>query len=83
MNMILLHATGINETDLLVLESHAVYSLSKEKTAVRFYIMQCAKSVKEDVVQIPIKDAIERFWTSLVYLSIFSSFGQRGGGKRG
>lgn len=82
MNMILLHATGINETDLLVLESHAVYSLSKEKTAVRFYIMQCAKSVKEDVVQIPIKDAIERFWTSLLFIHLFFFWPERRGEKR-
>jgi hypothetical protein len=56
-------STGINQTDLLVLERHAVYSLSKEKTATRFYIMQCTKLVHdhEDVIQVPIKDTIDRF----------------------
>lgn len=59
--MILVHGTGIHQSDLLVLESHAVYSLSKEKTSARFYIMRCTQSVNEDVIQVPVKDVIERF----------------------
>lgn len=59
--MIVVYGTGINQSDLLVLESHAVYSLSKEKTAARFYIMRCTRSVNEDVIRVPVKDAIERF----------------------
>lgn len=47
----------------MVSERHAVYSLSKEKTAARFYIMQCIKSVNEDVDRVPIKDTIDRFGT--------------------
>lgn len=61
--MILVSGTGINQTDLMVSERHAVYSLSKEKTAARFYIMQCIKSVNEDVDRVPIKDTIDRFGT--------------------
>ena len=66
--MILVHETGINQSDLLVVESHAVCSLSKEKTAARFYIIQCTQSVNEDVIQVPLKDAIERFGTSIISL---------------
>lgn len=43
----------------MVLESHVVYSLSKEKTAARFYIVKCMSLIKEHL-QVPIKDAIER-----------------------
>ncbi|XP_050256685.1 uncharacterized protein LOC126702105 [Quercus robur] len=59
-------ATGINQTDLMVSERHAVYSLSKEKTAARFYIMQCIKSVNEDVDRVPIKDTIDSLQGTLV-----------------
>ncbi|XP_059448657.1 uncharacterized protein LOC132179866 isoform X2 [Corylus avellana] len=59
-------ATGINQSDLLVLESHAVYSLSKEKTTARFYIIRCTQSVNEDVIQVPLKDAIESLQGPLV-----------------
>jgi hypothetical protein len=38
-------ATGISEADLEVLESHVVYSLSKEKTCTRFYIVQYTRSI--------------------------------------
>ena len=41
----------------MVLERHVVYSLSKEKTAAYFYIMQCTSGGD---IQIPIKDTIER-----------------------
>ncbi|KAG5560890.1 hypothetical protein RHGRI_004047 [Rhododendron griersonianum] len=51
--------TGINESDLVVLESHVVYSLSKEKTSVYFYIVQCSQTISEDL-QVPIKDVIDR-----------------------
>ncbi|KAH7858399.1 hypothetical protein Vadar_023390 [Vaccinium darrowii] len=57
--------TGINESDLVVLESHVVYSLSKEKTSVYFYIMQCSKSISNDL-QVPIKDVIDSLQGSLV-----------------
>ncbi|CAL5335204.1 unnamed protein product [Camellia sinensis] len=43
----------------MVLESHVVYSLSKEKTAAHFYIMQSTQSIREDL-QVPIKDVLER-----------------------
>lgn len=71
--MILVCGTGINQTDLMVSERHAVYSLSKEKTAARFYIMQCIKSVNEDVDQVPIKDTIDRFGTrqKLLFVHVY------------
>lgn len=58
-------ATGLNQTDLMVLESHVVYSLSKEKTAAHFYIVKCMSSIKEHL-QVPIKDAIESLQGPLV-----------------
>jgi hypothetical protein len=76
--MILVHGTGINQSDLLVLESHAVYSLSKEKTSARFYIMRCTQSVNEDVIQVPVKDVIERFggrtFCVCIYISLLLIF---------
>ncbi|KAG4385238.1 hypothetical protein GLYMA_12G053033v4 [Glycine max] len=38
-------ATGINNTDIMLLESGTVYSESKEKAASRFYIMQCYRTI--------------------------------------
>lgn len=52
--------TGISQTDLVILEKHVVYSLSKEKTTARFYIMQCNQPNNE-AIQVPIKDVLERF----------------------
>ncbi|MCE0482197.1 hypothetical protein HAX54_040698 [Datura stramonium] len=45
--------------DLVVLEKHVVYSLTKEKTASCFYIMQCTQSISLDI-QIPVKEIFER-----------------------
>lgn len=56
--------------DLLVLESHVLYSLSKEKSVSRFYIMECIKPPNAMVSQIPVKDVIDRF----VHKVYFSSF---------
>ncbi|XP_059632887.1 uncharacterized protein LOC132275422 isoform X2 [Cornus florida] len=58
-------AMGINQTDLMVLESHVVYSTSKEKTASQFYLVQCTKSINEDL-QVPIKDVIDSLQGPLV-----------------
>ncbi|PSR98312.1 Dentin sialoprotein [Actinidia chinensis var. chinensis] len=63
--------TGINQSDLVVLESHVVYSLSKEKTAARFYIMQSTRSISEEL-QVPIKDVIESLQGPLVRKSSWS-----------
>ncbi|TKY67451.1 hypothetical protein E2542_SST10345 [Spatholobus suberectus] len=51
-------ATGIDDTDIMLLESDTVYSESKEKAAARFYIMQCSRLIKEEVSQVPLKDLI-------------------------
>lgn len=51
--------TGINSSDLVVLETHILYSLSKEKTAARFYMMQCTQSISEDK-RIPVEDVVRR-----------------------
>ncbi|KAL6976257.1 hypothetical protein U1Q18_025044 [Sarracenia purpurea var. burkii] len=57
--------TGINQSDVVVLESRDVYSLTKEKTAARFYIVQCTQPISEDL-QLPIKDVIESLQGPLV-----------------
>ncbi|XP_011026403.1 PREDICTED: uncharacterized protein LOC105127021 isoform X2 [Populus euphratica] len=51
-------ATGIDQSDLVVLESHVTYSTSKEKTAAYFYIMQLTKADNIIALQIPIKNTI-------------------------
>ncbi|KAF3670183.1 putative serine/threonine-protein kinase BRI1-like 1-like [Capsicum annuum] len=58
-------ATGIPKSDLVTLEKHVVYSLTKEKTASCFYIMQCTKSINEDL-QIPVKEFLESLQGPLV-----------------
>ncbi|XP_021817925.1 uncharacterized protein LOC110760053 isoform X2 [Prunus avium] len=59
-------AAGINQTDLLVLESHVVFSVSKEKAAACFFIIQCTKTVSEEIFQIPIQDVIDSLQGPLV-----------------
>ncbi|OIV99430.1 hypothetical protein TanjilG_17240 [Lupinus angustifolius] len=59
-------ATGINNTDIALLESYIVYSQSKEKAASRFYIMQCSELIHQKVIQVPIKDIIESLRGPLV-----------------
>ncbi|KAL9431733.1 hypothetical protein AB3S75_026850 [Citrus x aurantiifolia] len=51
---------GINQNELIIIRSDVAYSLSKEKTMARFYIMQCKESKSDDVFEIPIRDAIDR-----------------------
>ncbi|XP_061994676.1 uncharacterized protein LOC133712584 isoform X2 [Rosa rugosa] len=58
-------ATGISQNDLLVLESHVVFSDSKEKAAACFFIVQCTQSGKGDI-QLPIKDVIDSLQGPLV-----------------
>ncbi|KAH1089523.1 hypothetical protein J1N35_016780 [Gossypium stocksii] len=47
----------ISQSDLNIIESHLVHSLSKDKTATRFYIMQCVRAAKAR--WIPIKDIFD------------------------
>ncbi|XP_047318135.1 uncharacterized protein LOC124921507 [Impatiens glandulifera] len=56
---------GINPSDLVVLESHVVYSLSKAKKAVRFYIMQTKQPLREDS-QIPIQQILDSIQGPLI-----------------
>ncbi|KAJ0094022.1 hypothetical protein Patl1_26334 [Pistacia atlantica] len=51
--------TGFNKCDLKILGSNVVYSLSKEKAAARFYMMQSTQPKKDDKIEIPIKDVID------------------------
>ncbi|XAR48725.1 hypothetical protein NMG60_11031634 [Bertholletia excelsa] len=59
------NVTGIPWGDISVLESHVVYSLSKERTTTQFYIMQCTNLINDDI-QVPIKDVIESLQGPLV-----------------
>lgn len=59
--MIFVYGTGFNESDLTILGSNVVYTLSKEKTAARFYMMQSTQPKKDDKFKNPIKDVIHRF----------------------
>ncbi|CAN1268323.1 hypothetical protein LINPERPRIM_LOCUS13126 [Linum perenne] len=53
-------ATGIPQDELAFLESHIVYSTSKENTATRFYILQYTRAADSDKVhRVPIKDLIK------------------------
>ncbi|KAK3419581.1 hypothetical protein EUGRSUZ_G00183 [Eucalyptus grandis] len=66
-------ATAISQAHLSILESHTVYSLGKEKSTSRFYIMQWTQPTSEDAVQfpiyafwVPIKDAIDSLQGPLI-----------------
>ncbi|XP_014521141.1 uncharacterized protein LOC106777845 isoform X2 [Vigna radiata var. radiata] len=59
-------ATGINNTDIFLLESGTIYSESKEKEASRFYIMQCSKTINEEVFEVPLQDLIKSLQGPLV-----------------
>ncbi|KAK2641830.1 hypothetical protein Ddye_023593 [Dipteronia dyeriana] len=59
-------ATGFNQSDLIIVGSDVVYSLSKEKTAARFFLVQCTQPNIDDVINIPIKDAIDSLQGPLV-----------------
>lgn len=52
---------GINNTDIMLLESYTAYSQNKEKAASRFFIMQCSQSINQEIIKVPLKDVIERF----------------------
>ncbi|KNA04324.1 hypothetical protein SOVF_200720 isoform A [Spinacia oleracea] len=56
---------GINYCDLKILENHLVYSTSKEKTAVRLYIMQC-RQTNLNVDLVPINDVMDSLHGPLV-----------------
>ncbi|KAF9679147.1 hypothetical protein SADUNF_Sadunf07G0109700 [Salix dunnii] len=63
-------ATGIDQSSLVVLESHVTYSTSTEKTAVYFYIMQLTKADNSIALQIPIKNTINRSFFSFSFYPI-------------
>lgn len=65
---------GIDQTDVMLLESHTLYSHSKEKTTSIFFIMQCSHLIDQEVIQLPIKDVIDRFVliAILFYLSLLA-----------
>ncbi|KAJ6848331.1 uncharacterized protein M6B38_273780 [Iris pallida] len=50
--------TGINLSDLSILERHVTYSLSHEKESAQFYIMKYERVVSEELAEVPIVDVI-------------------------
>ncbi|KAG4973922.1 hypothetical protein JHK87_030743 [Glycine soja] len=75
-------ATGINNTDIMLLESGTVYSESKEKAASRFYIMQCYRTTNEEVIQLPVQDLIKRFVLIAIVLQLSDDSGPEGSDDR-
>ncbi|KAK1379286.1 hypothetical protein POM88_026030 [Heracleum sosnowskyi] len=54
--------TGLKKIELVFLESHVVYSVSKEKTAARFYIVKCAVKFPDKLnitYWVPLKEVVE------------------------
>ncbi|KAG8391928.1 hypothetical protein BUALT_Bualt01G0237900 [Buddleja alternifolia] len=49
---------GIDSSDLVVLETHVAYSLSKKKSAAQFYMMQCSQSFSVNQ-SVPLKFLVE------------------------
>lgn len=62
----------------MLLESGTVYSESKEKAASRFYIMQCYRTINEEVIQIPLQVLIKRFVFIAIVLQLSDDSGPRG-----
>ncbi|ESR56297.1 hypothetical protein CICLE_v10024444mg [Citrus x clementina] len=60
---------GINQNELIINRSDVAYSLRKEKTMARFYILQCKESKNDDVFEIPIRDAIDSSGSNLPFFS--------------
>ncbi|XP_028808434.1 uncharacterized protein LOC114763001 [Neltuma alba] len=65
-------AVGIDQTNVMLLESHTLYSHSKEKTASFFLIMQCSHLINQEVIQVPIKDVIDSLQGPLITKSTSS-----------
>ncbi|KAI9079351.1 hypothetical protein K1719_038650 [Acacia pycnantha] len=65
-------AVGIDQTDVMLLESHTLYSHSKEKTTSIFFIMQCSHLIDQEVIQLPIKDVIDSLQGPLIKKSASS-----------
>ncbi|KAI4369239.1 hypothetical protein MLD38_017706 [Melastoma candidum] len=61
-----LKATGINQDNLSVLESHTIYSISREKSASRLYIMQSGQTSSGATSQVSIRDFIGRLHGPLI-----------------
>ncbi|KAK6137087.1 hypothetical protein DH2020_029173 [Rehmannia glutinosa] len=51
--------TGIDSSDIVILETHVTYSLSKEKSAVQFYMMQYRKPFSTNQI-VPLTFLVER-----------------------
>ncbi|XP_065006819.1 uncharacterized protein LOC135674591 isoform X2 [Musa acuminata AAA Group] len=58
--------TGSNCSKLSILERHMTYSLSREKTTIRVYIMNYTEAMNEGLVEIPIKAVISSLQGPLI-----------------
>ncbi|XP_054817169.1 uncharacterized protein LOC129316827 [Prosopis cineraria] len=67
-----LESIRIDQADVVLLESHTLYSHSKEKTTSSFLIMQCSHLINQAVFQVPIKDVIDSLQGPLIKKSTSS-----------
>lgn len=58
--MILVCGIGISQSDLIILESHVADSTRKEKAAALLYIIQRNQPNSNNLIQTPVRDAINR-----------------------
>lgn len=52
---------GIARTNLRIMERDLAYSLSKERTTARLYIMCYTEAVNKELTEVPVKDVLNRF----------------------
>ncbi|XP_072973585.1 uncharacterized protein [Typha angustifolia] len=60
------YKAGISRSNLCILERHLAYSLSKERTTTRLYVMQYTEAGKEELTEILVKDVVSSLRGPLV-----------------
>lgn len=68
LDLICMHGAGFDSSELMLLESRVTYSLSKEKSAARFYIVQCPRFDTNQIA--PLKFLVDRL---VPYITLFIS----------
>lgn len=66
--------TGLDQKDLIIVGTDVVYSLTREKTVARFYTIQCTQPNMSHVIDIPIKDVVDRFHSSPTSMYLSTGF---------
>jgi hypothetical protein len=59
--MVKLLSLGMEGSDLLVLDEDLVYSLSKERTTTKLFIVEYKKMTKGKLVEMSLEELIHRF----------------------